>query len=483
MATENATPATLALTRLTETSRTRIGKYRVVGLLGRGGMAEVALVVAGDREATSKLLVVKRILEEHAADPEFVTMFMDEARLALRLNHPNVVQTFEVDSEEHVPFLTMEFLAGQPLNKMMLSERSRHSSMPLAMKVHLVSQWLQGLQHAHTLCDYDGTPLQVVHRDISPHNLFVTYDGVAKVVDFGIAKAAGRMQQTQAGISGPKGKARYMAPEQARNEEVDHRADVFAMGIVLVELLTRQRFWPLNIDEISLLLELFHNRIPSFIPPEGLPPGLTAIVQRAIAPDAADRFPSAEAFRLALDDLCLQEGFRVSSAEVAAWMKESFSLDRERLQEQIRQALARLNAPASAPAAPPEAAPEPAAVPPAPSRHLPLLLGALTVGVFLGGFALSRTRVTRGDGQALPSASAALAPPPASAEPPAPSPAPLVVSATPAPSASASATPGASARPVAPASPVASSAVRPGRPRPAPSPDPSPRQPPPLFLP
>jgi serine/threonine protein kinase len=277
-----------------------------------------------------------------------------------------------------------------------------------------------------------------------------------------------------------------MAPEQARNEEVDHRADVFAMGIVLVELLTRQRFWPLNIDEISLLLELFHNRIPSFIPPEGLPPGLTAIVQRAIAPNAADRFPSAEAFRLALEDLCLQQGFRVSSAEVAAWMKESFSLDRERLQEQIRQALARLNAPTSAPAVSPEVPPEPAAppAPPAPSRHLPVLLGALTVGVFLGGFALSRTRLTRGAEQAIPSASAALAPP-ASAEPPALSPAPLVVSAAPAPSATATATATASvsARPVAPASPVASSAARPGRPRPAPSPDPSPRQPPPLFLP
>lgn len=329
------------LTSLTETTRKQIGKYRVVGQLGRGGMAEVFLVMAGEHETISKLLVIKRVLDEHLIDPEFIGMFLDEARIALRFSHQNVVQTFEVDSEERVPFLTMEYLAGQPLNKLMLLERSHGVVMPLAMKLHLAIGWLQGLHHAHTLRDYNGRPLQVVHRDISPHNLFVTYEGVAKVVDFGIAKAVGRLQKTHSSAGGPKGKARYMAPEQASNGEVDARADLFAFGIVLAELLSGRRFWPSGTNDMNVLIALVHDQIPSFEPPPGLPPDLFAIVSRAIASDPEHRFCSAEAFLTALEACAKRHELLATSAELGAWMKRLFQRDQEHLQGQIYQALAR----------------------------------------------------------------------------------------------------------------------------------------------
>jgi len=208
-----------------------LGKYRLIAELGHGGMAEVFLAVAQGPAGFNKLTVIKQIRPQLADDPEFLSMFLDEARLAARLNHPQIVQTNEVGHEANRYFIAMEYLEGQPLNRVV--NRVGRERFPLAMHIGLLADTLAGLHYAHDLTDYDGTPLEVVHRDVTPHNIFITYEGQVKVVDFGIAKAMNSSSETKTGVL--KGKVAYMAPEQARGEKVDRRADVFSVGVMLWE--------------------------------------------------------------------------------------------------------------------------------------------------------------------------------------------------------------------------------------------------------
>ena len=166
----------------------------------------------------NKLVVIKRLREHVAADPEFVVMLQDEARLAARLNHQNVVQTIEVGEHEDEIFLAMEFLDGQPLHRV---RKRAGANIPLDIHLTILSDVIAGMHYAHELPDFDGKPLSIVHRDITPHNIFITYDGQTKILDFGIAKAEGRASSTRHGVV--KGKIAYMAPEQARGEMLDRR--------------------------------------------------------------------------------------------------------------------------------------------------------------------------------------------------------------------------------------------------------------------
>src|SRR4051794_26091703 len=188
------------------------GKYRLIAELGHGGMADVFLAVARGPIGFNKLLVVKRLKANLVDEPEYVAMLGDEARLAARLNHPNVVQTNEVGQEGDQYFIAMEYLDGQPLHRV-LTRSEKKERMPLAMHLRIVCDVLSGLHYAHELADFDGSPLNVVHRDVTPQNIFVTYDGQVKLVDFGIAKASGRDGETKTGIV--KGKVTYMGPEHA----------------------------------------------------------------------------------------------------------------------------------------------------------------------------------------------------------------------------------------------------------------------------
>ena len=203
-------------------------------------MAVVHLAVMHAQAGFNKLLVIKQIHERFTVDPEVLGMFLDEARLAARLSHPNVVQTNEVGQDGERHFLTMEYLDGQPLNRVLWRMKDR-GGLPLGLHLRVLADVLAGLHYAHELVDYDGSPLGVVHRDVTPHNVFVTYDGAVKVVDFGIAKARDALTHTKVGII--KGKIAYMAPEQARGETVDRRADVFAVGVMLWEAVTGTRPW------------------------------------------------------------------------------------------------------------------------------------------------------------------------------------------------------------------------------------------------
>src|SRR4051794_24667437 len=182
------------------TPTTAFGKYQLFASLGRGGMADVFLAVARGQMGFNKLAVIKRLRQALAEESAFRTMFLDEARLAARLSHPNIVHTYEVGEQNGVYFIAMEYLEGQSLNKVLKEAMRRNVPIEPGVVVRIISDALAGLGYAHELRDYDGRPLNVIHRDISPHNIFVTYDGFTKVVDFGIAKAALSSNETEVGV-------------------------------------------------------------------------------------------------------------------------------------------------------------------------------------------------------------------------------------------------------------------------------------------
>ncbi len=288
------------------------GKYRLLAELGRGGMADVflAMVVGPEGSGFSKLGVIKRLRQNLAEDPDFVSMLLDEARISARLSHPNVVQLHEVGTAGESYYLAMEFLDGQPLHRVQLRVRTAGAAFPSGAELLIVSDVLAGLHHAHELADYDGTPLHVVHRDVNPQNIFVTYGGHIKVMDFGIAKAAGRSSETRQGIV--KGKIRYMAPEQATGAAIDRRADVFAAGLLLWEAVVGKRFWG-QMEEAEIATALVSGAYNTHLRSVKADASeeLERICAKALAhaPDA--RYPTADAFKVDLD-LCIARQERAS---------------------------------------------------------------------------------------------------------------------------------------------------------------------------
>jgi serine/threonine protein kinase len=313
-----------------------LGKYCLIAGLGRGGMATVHLAVVRGPACFNKLVVIKQIHQQYADDLEVLGMFLDEAKLAARLSHPNVVQTNEVGQEGETHFLMMEYLDGQPLNR--ITQRlAKRGGLPLHMHLQVIVDLLGGLHYAHELTDYDGTPLGVVHRDITPQNIFVTYDGVVKIVDFGIAKARHALTQTRVGII--KGKIAYMAPEQARSDDVDRRADVFAVGVMLWEAATGVRPWK-GVTEITLLRNLLAGQFPSArsVKPE-IPEALDAIISRALAPDREDRYATAADLQAALEAYLLTTGERPQPRELGKLISTHFAVERTRIKAIIEEQL------------------------------------------------------------------------------------------------------------------------------------------------
>jgi serine/threonine-protein kinase len=311
-------------------------RYQLIATLGHGGMADVFLAVLRGPAGFNKLQVIKRLRPNLAQEPEFVNMFMDEARLAARLNHPNVVQTNEVGEIRGRPYIAMEYLDGQGLNRI-VHRAGYTQKLPLSFYLSLASQVLAGLEHAHTLKDYDGKPLEVVHRDISPHNIIVTYDGLAKLVDFGIAKAATRSSDTRHGVL--KGKAAYMSPEQGRFEESDCRADLFSMGVILWELIAGRRMWK-DVDELEIIERLVTFKLPKLEEHDPtVPPELLAIVERALAREREDRYPTAAAMREDLERFLQQRGERMDASEIGKRLAQLFANERAEIQQTIDRCL------------------------------------------------------------------------------------------------------------------------------------------------
>jgi serine/threonine-protein kinase len=276
-------------------------RYEPIAQIGRGGMAEVLLTLVDAGGGVRRLEVLKRIWPELATDPDFVTMFLDEARLSLRLNHPNVVQTHEVLIADGELAIAMEYLDGQPLTRILNRLLRGSTDLSLSLRLRILTRVLAGLEHAHTLTDIDGTALGVVHRDVSPQNVFVTYDGQVKLVDFGVAKTLAASHHTRPGAI--KGKIAYMAPEQFQCGDIDRRADVFAVGVMLWEMLSARRMWH-RMTEVEIVSHLASGRSmpPLPVPSDGsLPAGLDAICARALHIDPDRRYQTAADLEMELE--------------------------------------------------------------------------------------------------------------------------------------------------------------------------------------
>jgi serine/threonine protein kinase len=319
----------------------QIGKYRLVAELGRGGMANVYLAVVQGPAGFNKLVVIKLLKSDLASDPSFVEMFLNEAQLAARLNHPNVVQTNEVGADGSRPFIAMEFLDGQPLNRVLhRGTREDNTSFTLAMHLRILCEMLAGLHHAHELQDFDGTPLGVVHRDVTPHNIFVTYDGQVKVVDFGIAKVLNSTSHTQTGVL--KGKVQYMAPEQVRGEAIDRRADIFTVGILLWEAAAGKRMWK-GLADVVILKRMVLGEIPSLTEENPqVDPELARIITRCLALSTEDRYQTALALKAELEAFLKASHQVVGADELRAWLRDTFAEDRAKLQKIIETQIAKV---------------------------------------------------------------------------------------------------------------------------------------------
>ena len=316
-----------------------LGRYRLFARLGSGGMADVYLAVARGAMNVNRLVVIKRLRDEHGSDASSREMFLNEARLAARLNHPNVIQTFEAGSEAGSFFLAMEYVDGQPLSRVLTAFKRQGKVLEARIAARICSDALSGLHYAHELCDFDGTPLEIVHRDVSPQNLMLTYEGAVKLVDFGIAKAAGSAQ-TAHGVF--KGKVAFMAPEQVRAENVDRRADLFAMGILLWESVTGKHLMAES-TPAATLYNLMTKQIPraSSVNPD-LPAALDDIIERALRRNVDERYQTAKEMREDLEAFITSLG-GVTSDEIGQLTKTLFAETRERVQAQIKAQLAALS--------------------------------------------------------------------------------------------------------------------------------------------
>ncbi len=318
-----------------------VGRYRLIAQLGRGATAEVFLAVARGPGGFNKLVVLKQIRAELAHDPEFRAGFLDEARLAARLNHPNVVQTMEVDEDDRRLFITMEYLEGQTLGRIVRrlgspggDPRARGGpGWPLALHLGMLVDVLAGLHHAHELTDYDGGSLGVVHRDASPQNVMLTYDGQVKLMDFGIAKAVDSVSVTRAGVM--KGRIGYMAPEQIRGERLDRRADVFAAGVMIWEALTGRRLWK-DVGDAAIVRRLLDGDIP---PPHSIradvPAAFGELCMKALSVRREDRHATAADLGQALEALLVDAGVRPAMRDAGALLASQHEEQRAKVRRII----------------------------------------------------------------------------------------------------------------------------------------------------
>jgi serine/threonine protein kinase len=314
-----------------------LGKYVPFARLGRGGMADVFLSVARGPGGFNKIAVVKRL--RNPDDESHVEMFLDEARLAARLNHPNVVHTYEVGASQQRYFIAMEYLEGQSLQALSSRLTARSEGLSEPVIAYIATQVLKGLDHAHELCDFDGTPLGMVHRDISPQNLHLTYGGEIKVLDFGIAKTAMSVGRTETGIL--KGKIRYMAPEQIAGRDVDRRADLFAFGVVLWELLARRPLF--HGDAAAVMSRIVNEDAPGVreFRPE-VSPAIEAIALKALRRDPLARYATADEMRSALEDFLRGRDEPALDRQLARVMNDTFAATRDDVRARMKAFLDRV---------------------------------------------------------------------------------------------------------------------------------------------
>ena len=305
----------------------RVGRYEVISHLATGGMAQIYLARQTGIGAFERHVVLKTILRERASDQRFVTMFLDEAKLAATLNHQNIAQVYEVDQADGAYFMAMEYVHGENARAILETTLRRGWTIPLELAVMIVAGAAAGLHHAHERKGKQGQPLNIVHRDVSPANIMVGYDGSVKVLDFGIAKAEERATKTVGGTI--KGKYGYMSPEQCKGKPIDRRSDIFALGICLYELTTLRRAFKGN-DDFETMKRIVANDIilPSIAVP-GYPRELEAIVLTAMANDPNARFQSGAEMNEALDAFAVRAKLTASNTAMGRFMAQLFGTKKE----------------------------------------------------------------------------------------------------------------------------------------------------------
>lgn len=406
-----------------------IGRYAIYGEIASGGMASVHLGRLLGPVGFSKTVAVKRLHEQFAKDEEFVSMFIDEARLAARIHHSNVVQTLDVVQHDNQLLLVMEYVHGVQLSTLTRLAHKSGKRMPPPVVIAIVAGMLRGLHAAHDATDEQGQPLNLVHRDVSPHNVLVGVDGVPRVIDFGVAKAAGRLQQTATGQL--KGKVPYMAPEQVRGQTVTRRTDVFASGVVLWETLLGRRLFSAE-NDAAVISQILDREIE---PPSridlAVPPPFDAVVMRALEREPSKRFESAREMAEALESCD-----RVAApAEVAEYVQavaaeqlakrtslvsgvESTSAIRTASPEIAQQVLRTSHAPEAASVNTHAGSSSASVLTDTPKRPVGLMLGLVALLGMAGiGFLIARELVFRTPSE--PPAKTIVAAPPASSSPPA----------------------------------------------------------------
>ncbi len=301
------------------------GNYVLLERVGMGGMAEVFRAANRGVEGFERPIAIKRILPNLAADDDFVKMFVDEAKIAVQLQHPNIVEIFDLARADDDLFIAMEYVHGKDLRAILdrvQGPDGRNGRLPVELSVHVTARVCDALHHAHFAHGPSGQPLGIIHRDVSPQNVLVSYDGEVKVTDFGLAKAAGRAVQTQAGVV--KGKLAYMSPEQLRGQQIDQRSDVYGVGILLWEMLTGVRLF-LGKNDQETLRRVYHAQVP---PPRtvrpDLHPELEGIVMRALAKEVGDRYATAEEMQEDLTAYLYGVGPSMSTHGVSAYMRRLY---------------------------------------------------------------------------------------------------------------------------------------------------------------
>ena len=300
----------------------RFGKYTLIDRLAVGGMAEIFLATQAGLEGFQKTVVIKRIRSHLSKQGSFVRMFLNEAKLAAQLNHPNIVQIYDLGKIGDSYYIAMEYIVGRDMRRVLPKAESMGIPFPMVYALKIASSVCEGLYYAHQKADAFGNPLHIVHRDVTPENIFVSFDGTVKVLDFGIAKAAGQLEQTKAGEI--KGKASYMSPEQCLGKPLDCRSDLFSLGIVLYEWLTGFKLFTAD-SEVAILRSIVDGTIypPSYFRSD-IPQQVEAILMRALQKDREDRYQSAWEMQFDIDRFLGEYEFSPSNIHLSNFLKQVF---------------------------------------------------------------------------------------------------------------------------------------------------------------
>jgi serine/threonine protein kinase len=308
----------------------RFGKYVLLDRIAVGGMAEIFLARQEGLEGFEKTIVIKRIRPHLSNQKSFVKMFLNEAKLAAHLNHPNIVQIYDLGKIGESYFIAMEYISGRDMRRIIPKAEGMGIPFPMVYALKIASSVCEGLYYAHQRTDMYGNALQIVHRDVTPENIFVSFDGTVKILDFGIAKAANQIEQTRAGEI--KGKLSYMSPEQCMGKVLDHRSDLFSLGVVLYEWITGFKLFTGD-SEVAILKTISEGKIyqPSYFKAD-VPDAVEQILMKALEKDRDQRYQSAWDMQYDLDQFLSKYEFTPSNIHLANFMKQLFTdeLDQER---------------------------------------------------------------------------------------------------------------------------------------------------------